>query len=151
MSSTLKRPAAKLLKRFDVGQIGDDTVGAYLEKGWSATAVMTVTEYDHVRRFIDVNVQGPYAAGLEGDLVVRLSSPLLYFCARGLLRCPLADPDDLTVVVVDRRCLPAVSARFIASPGSDGDDLSCDGAQDIRRAETLLSARLSRRSSAPRP
>lgn len=35
MSSTLKRPAAKLLKRFDVGQIGDDTVGAYLEKGWS--------------------------------------------------------------------------------------------------------------------
>ncbi len=35
MPTTLKRPAAKLLERFHVGQIGDDTVRTYLEKGFS--------------------------------------------------------------------------------------------------------------------
>ncbi len=33
--STLKRPPAKLLLRFHIGQIGNDTVRTYLTKGWS--------------------------------------------------------------------------------------------------------------------
>lgn len=33
--STLKRPPAKLLRRFDAGQIGDDTVRTFLMKGFS--------------------------------------------------------------------------------------------------------------------
>jgi hypothetical protein len=34
-ASTLKRPPAKLLQRFSISQIGDDTIQAYLEKGFS--------------------------------------------------------------------------------------------------------------------
>lgn len=33
--STLKRPPAKALQAFQVGQVGDDTVATYLAKGWS--------------------------------------------------------------------------------------------------------------------
>jgi hypothetical protein len=33
--STLKRPPAKALVRFHVGQVGDDTVRTYLENGFS--------------------------------------------------------------------------------------------------------------------
>lgn len=33
--STLKPPPKAALKRFHVGQVGDDTVGDYLAKGWS--------------------------------------------------------------------------------------------------------------------
>ena len=35
MASTLKPPPKKALKAFHVGQVGDDTVATYLEKGWS--------------------------------------------------------------------------------------------------------------------
>jgi hypothetical protein len=33
--STLKRPPAKALQRFHVGQVGDDTVRTFLTCGWS--------------------------------------------------------------------------------------------------------------------
>lgn len=33
--STLKRPPAKLLRRFDAGRIGDDTLQTFLAKGFS--------------------------------------------------------------------------------------------------------------------
>lgn len=33
--STLKRPAEKLLRNFRIGQTGDDTIGLFLEKGFS--------------------------------------------------------------------------------------------------------------------
>lgn len=33
--STLARPPAELLRRFHLGQVGDDTVETYLAKGWS--------------------------------------------------------------------------------------------------------------------
>jgi hypothetical protein len=35
MASTLKPPPKTALKAFHVGQVGDDTVATYLEKGWS--------------------------------------------------------------------------------------------------------------------
>ena len=34
-SSSLKAPPAKALERFHIGQIGDDTVGSYLSRGYS--------------------------------------------------------------------------------------------------------------------
>lgn len=35
MASTLRRPPAKAVQAFHVGQVGADTVGDYLAKGWS--------------------------------------------------------------------------------------------------------------------
>ena len=33
--STLERPSDKLLRQFHIGQIGNDTVRTFLQKGWS--------------------------------------------------------------------------------------------------------------------
>jgi len=35
MTSTLRPPPKAALQRFHVGQVGDDTIGGYLAKGWS--------------------------------------------------------------------------------------------------------------------
>ena len=35
MRTTLKRPPQSLIDRFHVGQVGDDTIGTFLEKGFS--------------------------------------------------------------------------------------------------------------------
>jgi hypothetical protein len=58
--STLKRPPQKLIDRFHVGQVGNDTIGEYLEKGWSLViccqACPKLAEWtppELVKRFVD--------------------------------------------------------------------------------------------------
>lgn len=72
--STLRRPAAKLVQRFHVGMVGDDTIQTFLEKGWSlgifckhCPRIVEWTPPELVKRFGD-------RLGLRiADLVPRLA------------------------------------------------------------------------------
>ena len=72
--STLKAPPRQALSRFHVGQVGDDTIQTFLDKGWSLAIcckscerLVEWTPVDLTRRFKD-------KAGLRvAELVPRLS------------------------------------------------------------------------------